>query len=187
VCRWLHVVMVEHESLGAAAFNEHGQRILLLLPRLLEQHSAGGCRAPDGGQGPDDRHAHPAEGAGLWWPAQHALLSLLASITHLASTSDARLALEYLANGLMSAANARPRTLRWVEAWSMRQEALVMPCLLACAGVLCSEAVARRGGLDVLWGLLGHESCEAVAVFILTRIMHIIAQVRPPPQKPEHV
>jgi hypothetical protein len=90
-CRWLDLLIREQDDPSAAAtglpsaaipaFNEHGHRLLALLPRLVSHlPSSSSFSSSD-------------PGSGLVWPVRHAALSLLASLVHVASLLEAQLAL----------------------------------------------------------------------------------------------
>jgi hypothetical protein len=174
VCRWLHMMIIEHESLGAAAFNEHGQRILTLLPRLLERHKLYWGRSGSHPEMPMDVDGEQAavyitpdtkfnKERPLWWPAHHALLSLIASIINVASTSESKLTLEYCFSGMIATDGLG---LRRVESYG--KETTLMDYV--------GRGIAKSG-LDVFFDLLSYESCQSSAIFIITRLMHTLAQM----------
>jgi len=154
LCRWLHIVVIEHEALGAAAFNEHGERILKLLPGLLSRH-----KQADTDVTPDIKFSTSRP---LWWPGHHALLTLTASIVNVASTSDSKLTLEYCFSGMLAMTDKMSRLECWGRELSLKDYLGRGP---------------SKTGLDVFFDLLSYQACQASAIFIITRLMHTLTQV----------
>lgn len=90
-CRWLDLIIREQDdpaptalaagpsSASVPAFNEHGHRLLALLPRLLALLNS--------------TNTISISSTPLLWPVRHAALSLFASLAHVASLVESQLAL----------------------------------------------------------------------------------------------
>ncbi len=147
-CRWLDLLIREQDDPATAisasipAFNEHGHRLLALLPRLLS-------RLPPS---PSCAAAAPAAAAApLVWPARHAALSLFASLVHVASLVESQLAL---------------------TSWAAE-------ALFGASPPTMEEEVTAEGGrqLGPVFAEVGRRESRPVALFVLTRALHITAQL----------